>query len=233
MFQLSEAKFMTPNLATLYRHRFDPDTLPRKNRIWKVLCSRFFQSYIGNDATVLDLACGYGEFISSIKAHRKIAVDLNPDSPSHLPKDVEFHATPATDLSPIRSGEVSAVFTSNFLEHLPNKQALDQVFAEVLRVLRPGGRFLILGPNVRYLPGKYWDFYDHHLPLSDRSLTEGLVIAGFDIEKSVDRFLPYTTQSSLPQHPALVALYLRFPLAWRFMGKQFFIVARKNLGSII
>jgi hypothetical protein len=43
----------------------------------------------------------------------------------------------------------------------------------------------------------------------------------------IPRFLPYTTRSALPKGPGLVALYLKVPIAWRFLGKQFLVVARK------
>jgi hypothetical protein len=43
----------------------------------------------------------------------------------------------------------------------------------------------------------------------------------------VPRFLPYTTRSALPQHQMLVALYLKIPILWRFLGKQFLVVGQK------
>ncbi|MDH4042016.1 MAG: SAM-dependent methyltransferase, partial [Gammaproteobacteria bacterium] len=72
------------SLAKLYQNRFTEDQLPRKNAIWQVICSRFFQKYIEPGDTVVDLACGYGEFINNISAGEKIAIDLNPDSRGHL-----------------------------------------------------------------------------------------------------------------------------------------------------
>ncbi|MGH8476727.1 MAG: hypothetical protein ACRER2_13325, partial [Methylococcales bacterium] len=65
------------------------------------------------------------------------------------------------------------------------------------------------------------------LPLSHLSLVEALQLAGFEIDKMIDKFLPYTTQSRLPQFPFLVSAYLKFPIAWRLLGKQFLVVARK------
>ena len=59
------------------------------------------------------------------------------------------------------------------------------------------------------------------------SLCEVLTMKGYQIERCVDRFLPYTTQGALPTHPLLVRLYLGFAFVWRFFGKQFLIVARK------
>ena len=40
-----------------------------------------------------------------------------------------------------------------------------------------------MGPNIRYLADRYWDFYDHHLALSHLSLEEGLVQAGYRVDR--------------------------------------------------
>jgi SAM-dependent methyltransferase len=214
-------------LARLYQNRFSENELPRKNAIWRVICQNFFQRYIGLTDTVVDLACGYGEFINNISAGEKIAVDINPDSRGYLAGDVRFEQVAATDLGVFLNGKADIVFTSNFLEHLPDKQTLELLLDQILLALKPGGRYLILGPNLRYLPGEYWDFYDHHLGLTHLSLCEILAVKGFQLETCIDRFLPYTTQGALPTHPLLVRAYLAFPFAWRFLGRQFFIVARK------
>jgi SAM-dependent methyltransferase len=214
-------------LAELYKIRFPTHELQRKNAIWQVICKDYLQQYIAPTDTVVDIACGYGEFINNIRASRKIAVDLNPDAQRRLDPAVEFHQRVATELGSILQGAADVVFTSNFLEHLPDKATLD-VFLEQVRIaLKPGGRYVILGPNLRYLPGEYWDFYDHHLGLTHLSLSEALMLRGFTIERCIDRFLPYTTQGALPTHPALVKAYLKVPFAWRLLGKQFLIVATK------
>jgi SAM-dependent methyltransferase len=215
------------NLSELYKIRFTNDELPRKNQIWKILCSNFFQKYINPEGTVVDIACGYGEFLNNIQAKRKIAVDLNPDARNFLDKNIEFHQCMATELGSVVNGSADIVFTSNFLEHLPDKRTLDLFLDQVLIALKPGGKYLILGPNLRYVPGQYWDFYDHHLGLTHLSLSEALKMRGFDIKVCIDRFLPFTTQGALPTHPFFVKLYLLFPFAWKFLGKQFFIVAEK------
>jgi len=215
------------DLASLYRVRFKESDLPGKMRIWQALCKGFFQQFVPLDATVLDVACGYGEFINNIRAHRKHAVDLNPDTLRFLSSDIAFHQTRADNMTNVADDSVDVAFTSNFLEHLESKASCDNVLREVLRVLRPGGRFVIMGPNIRYLPGEYWDFYDHLLPLSHLSLEEGLAMNGFRVTRNIPRFLPYTTRSALPQHPILVSAYLKFPAAWPLLGKQFLLVAEK------
>lgn len=214
-------------LSKIYDARFKTTGLAKRDRVWKVLCASYFQKLVPVDATVLDLACGYGEFINNIRAAKKYGADLNPDSPSLLAKDVTFKLTPATNLDAFPAGAFDVVFTSNFLEHLRTKEECNMVLGQVLKLLKPGGRFVVMGPNIRYAYAEYWDYYDHYLPLSHLSLAEGLGINGFEVESVVARFLPYTMNNSTPTHPLLVRAYLALPIAWKVLGKQFLVTARK------
>lgn len=214
-------------LDVLYRHRFSAAEIKAKDAVWRVLYEEFLEHRIRPTDTVLEIACGYGEFIRIIRAGRKIAVDLNSDVASFLPPEVEFHLADAANLDFVAEGTVDVCFTSNFFEHLLSKAVMDAVLAETIRVLKPGGRLMALQPNLRYVPGRYWDFYDHHLPLTHLSCAEAFAKAGFEIQELIPKFLPYSTKSALPKHPVLVRAYLRLPLAWHFLGRQFFIVGRK------
>lgn len=91
-----------------------------------------------------------------------------------------------------------------------------------------GGRILVLQPNIRFIPGEYWDFLDHHIPLTDRTIVEGLMVCGIRPIEVRPRFLPYTTKSLLPQHPLLVKIYLRIGLLHRLFGAQAWIVGIKD-----
>jgi SAM-dependent methyltransferase len=216
-----------PDLQKIYAARFDATGLDKRKRVWRILCESFFNELVGPDKTVLDLACGYGEFINHVRAGKKIAVDLNPDARRFLDQEVVYHLTPATDLGQIAPASVDVAFTSNFLEHLRDKAECDAVLSEVRKVLKPGGRFIVLGPNIHYAYKEYWDFYDHYLPLSHLSLAEGLRQAGFTVTTNIPRFLPYTMNSALPTADFLVRTYLRIPFLWKLFGKQFLVVGDK------
>jgi hypothetical protein len=54
-----------------------------------------------------------------------------------------------------------------------------------------------------------------------------LYAAGFEILTVHARFLPYSFTGRLPSHPTLARAYLRIPLAWRILGKQFLVVAER------
>jgi SAM-dependent methyltransferase len=130
------------------------------------------------------------------------------------------------DLTFLRDGELDLVFSSNFLEHLPDKKTLTRTMQGVRRVLKPGGRVILMGPNIRLVPGAYWDFYDHEVPLTDVSVCELLALTGFRVVSRTARFLPYTTRSALPQWPWLVRAYLALrPLSSALLGRQFLVVA--------
>lgn len=214
-------------LEELYQQRFRREDLAPKHAIWKVLCEDFFQKYIRSTDRVVDIGAGYCEFINNIRAREKIAVDLNPEVKQFAAPDVQVINESCTAIQQIAASSVDAVFMSNFLEHLPSKAMVLDTFREAWRILSPGGKIIVLQPNIRFLPGEYWDFFDHHTPLTDRSLVEGLRLVGFKPLIVLPKFLPYTTKSRLPQAAIFVRLYLLFPLAWRILGKQALVVAEK------
>ena len=220
-------KGLQKNLDLLYQGRFSKKEVEDKTRIWEILCKHFFQDYVSPNDTVLDLGAGYCDFINNIQCRGKFAVDLNDDTPSLAHSNVTVQQASSTNLSFLADESVNVVFTSNFLEHLRTKEEALQTFNEVHRVLKKGGLFLILQPNIRHVGFEYWDFFDHHIALTEKSLIEGLLIKGFKIKRVISKFLPFTTKSKIPQHPFLVWLYLKVPLVWRIMGKQSFLVAEK------
>lgn len=89
---------------------------------------------------------------------------------------------------------------------------------------------MLLGPNIRYVYDEYWDFWDHIIPMSDRSIMEILRMNGFNIQISIDKFLPYAMSGEgrkvTPPY-FFIKAYLKMPFVWRIFGKQFFIIANK------
>ncbi|MFT4822197.1 MAG: SAM-dependent methyltransferase [Halioglobus sp.] len=222
---MSAQQSQVDSLQQQYRARFS-EASQYRNSLWSLLCEEFFQKYIRRDCVLLDLGCGWGEFSNNIDAGKKYAMDLNPDAAEHLNDDVELLLQDCSQSWPLEDNSLDVVFTSNFLEHLPDKSSIEKTIVEATRCLKPGGQFIALGPNVRLVPGAYWDFWDHHVPISDRSLTELLTLKGLTVVEQHAGFLPYTMSDGRQPNLFLVRLYLKIRLAWRIMGKQFLIVAR-------
>ncbi len=221
----------TVRLDSLYRQRFEEKDLQAKQGVWRALWEEVFSKLVSPGDTVLDVGAGYCEFINQVKAKRRIAVDSNPELPRFAETGVEIHLGEAQQLGFLPDASVDVAFSSNFFEHLPDKPALNAVVRELHRVVRPGGKLIAMGPNVRFLPGQYWDFYDHHIPLTEASVAELLGVEGFDVKQALPRFMPYSVKGRLPTWSWLVKLYLRLGRpAFALFGKQFLIVAERRSG---
>lgn len=213
-------------LVRIYQSRFQGQAEYR-NTVWRLLIRYFFHAWIPPRAKVLDLGAGYGECINQIPAKMRWAMDLNPNSEVHWDKEVIPLRQDCSQPWPLPENSLDLVLTSNFFEHLPDKDCLKKTLQHAWRALRPGGRLVALGPNIRLLPGAYWDFWDHYLPLTERSLAEVGALVGFTVEKATAATLPYSMSQGFQPPLAAVRIYLALPFLWRFFGKQFLVVLRK------
>lgn len=214
-------------LKTQYRLRFEKVDSYRQ-KLWSVLCRDFFSRFIPPSSRLLELGAGWGEFINQIDAAERHAMDLNPELPARLAPEVVPVVQDCSKPWPFPENRFDAIFTSNFLEHLPDRSAIGRTVSEAFRCLRPGGTMICMGPNIRYTGHAYWDFWDHVVPLTDRSCAELLAIHGFTIERTFPKFLPYSMSNGFTPPLFMVRLYLRIPPFWTLLGKQFLIIARKG-----
>ena len=84
-----------------------------------------------------------------------------------------------------------------------------------------------MGPNIKFVQGAYWDFWDHFLCLTELSLAEALANNGYNIRRMIPRFLPYTTVNQPAFPMAFVRAYVRMPWIWPLWGRQFLVVAER------
>lgn len=214
-------------LKRLYARRFSEEDLVEMRGVWRALVRGFFQKRLRPEATVVDVGAGACLFINEVKAARRIALDANPDLARHAGPGVEARVTTDLSLRELPEGSVGHVFLSNFLEHLSDYRAVLALLQTILGKLEPGGTLLVLQPNFRLEPRRYFDFVDHQVILTDASLVEALEVVGFEIRERRARFLPFTSKSILPKWPWLVSVYLRLRPAQWLLGKQTFVVAAR------
>lgn len=197
-----------------------------RQRVWRLLTTHFFQKFISRNDVLVDLPCGFGEFINNVVCKEKIAIDIRPDSKKFLNKNVKFLRCLSTKIK-LPSGSVDKFFVSNFFEHI-SRDDIVKTIRETRRVLKPGGKVLVFQPNIRFIPDDFWMFFDHLTPIDDRALDEVFFLEGFDLEYKVERFFPYTLKSRLPKLEFLVSLYLHLPSIWFLFGEQSFLVYKKR-----
>ena len=213
------------DVASLYERRFAHD-LRFRDQMWQILCRDFFQPYVAADCSILELGAGYCEFINNIKAKKKIAVDLNPDIKDYAGHDVQVVVSRTSQMDALADGSADVAFASNFFEHLDREEILATI-RETRRVLKKGGKFIVLQPNIRFCAKDYWMFFDHVTPIDDRALAEALETNGFHVLEAIPRFLPFTTKSRLPKSAFLVRAYLRLRPAWALFGQQSLVVSER------
>lgn len=201
------------------RHRADP----RRLVLWETLWRCHFSAIVPPSACVLDLGCGYGEFINSVHARRRIGLDCWDGFSPFLASGVEAIAANVTDLDRLEDGVVDFAFASNLFEHLTQAD-FARTLAALRRKLSPEGTLNILQPNYRYAYREYFDDYTHVAVYSHLSLADFLVANGYLVIETRPRFLPLTIKSRWPVHPALIAAYLKSP--FKPLAKQMFLRAR-------
>ena len=209
----------------LYEYRFEGIEQTSREAVWREIAAYVYE-VLGKPERVLDPAAGRCEFISAVPARERWAVDevAYPEAVSDAGLTVVTSDIMTADLP---SDHFDAVWVSNFLEHLPDQNAIAAFLQKMRDVTRSGGRIAILGPNFRYCGARYFDCADHNVVLTEIAVAEHLHAAGFRVTRVTPRFLPYSFRGSLPASTRLTRLYLRMPLAWRLLGRQFFLVAEK------
>ena len=196
----------------------------RRSVVWGTLWDEVFSQYIGPGDTVVELGAGWCDFINNVAAQRRIALDLWEGVQDAAAPGVETHVGPAQDLGFLADGSVDVVFASNLLEHL-ERPIVEGVVREVLRVLRPGGRLVLVQPNYRLCSKRYFDDYTHVSIWSDVGMAEFLKAMGMELERVQGRFLPFTLKSRLPVSRTLIRGYLRSPV--KPQAGQMLLIARR------
>ena len=211
------------NYPRLYEFRFRDVDQAARNAVW-IEIARVVHELMGEPRRVLDPAAGRGEFINAVPAEERWAVDM-VEQAEYEPA-VRGVVGDAFQV-PLPDGHFDGVFLSNFLEHLPSQERVADLLARMRTVMEPGGVIAVMGPNFKYCPKEYFDCADHVLALTHVAVEEHLSAAGFEVVRTIPRFLPYSFRGVLPPSQRLTRLYLRLPLAWRLLGKQFLVLARR------
>lgn len=212
------------NLKRLYEYRFRGVDQEARQSVWNEIAKHVYAA-MGSPEKVLDPAAGRAEFIKAIPARERWVVD-EVDHGAAVAPGIKCILGNALEVQ-LPEAYFDGVFVSNFLEHLRSPEEIATLLGRMREALQPGGRIAVMGPNYKYCAREYFDCADHVLALSETSTAEHLHAAGFEVEQTFPRFIPYSFRGSLPASPLLTRLYLRLPAVWRLLGKQFLLVARK------
>lgn len=99
-------------------------------------------------AVILDIGCGTGWSTASLRraGHRAFGTDLHADTPEIGQAGIQFaYVTADAQVLPFRSSTFDTVTMHEVLEHVPDPERL---LEECLRILRPSGRLIVVGPHL-------------------------------------------------------------------------------------
>jgi SAM-dependent methyltransferase len=201
--------------------RLTPD--PNRRAVWRHVMA-YLEPFVDRAHPVLDIGAGHCDALAALDGVDRIALDVAEVVRDWAPPGVRVVVGSCLDLSFLDDASVGTVLASNLLEHL-DRDDVDRALAEVRRVLRPGGHFVLIQPNFRLQPRRYFDDYTHRTIFTDESLHDLLAAAGFDVVRRENRFLPFSMKSRGSGLVFLVPWYLRSP--WRPRAGQMLMVGRR------
>ncbi|MDQ6838318.1 MAG: class I SAM-dependent methyltransferase [Actinomycetota bacterium] len=213
----------------LYNYRFRGVDQAVRQSVWNEIAADIHRR-MGSPRRILDPAAGRCEFVNALSGTERWVVDAVDQADFRDPA-VKAIIADIVDVD-LPTDYFDGIFVSNFLEHLATQEAVAQVLVKLRSSALPGGRIAVLGPNFKYCAREYFDCADHTLALSHVAVAEHLHAAGFEVSVIIPRYLPFSFRGVLPPSPTLTRTYLRLPLAWKLLGKQFLVLATKPPGCL-
>ena len=130
---------VTPGVRRVFSF-FYPDYISEDD-----IFAQFIARYLRKDSLVLDAGCGSGAFFQYPWKHQVgILVGCDLSESAHCNPNLTFGVCGNLDRMPFTCGKFDVIFSRYVLEHLG---APDMVFREFARLLKPGGKLVVLTPS--------------------------------------------------------------------------------------
>jgi SAM-dependent methyltransferase len=150
----------------------DRDNLPEPTRKRKL----YHRHFSVVDGPTLDLGCSTGNFIQHAP-DRIVGLDIDRDA-LRVARSRGFRCAlgDAVRGLPFDDGTFRAVNCDSVLEHVHEPLGL---LRELRRVLTPGGKLIVITPNIYRVRHRFWRDYTHVRPFCAESLERVAYDAGF------------------------------------------------------
>ena len=121
------------------------------------------------DQRILDIGCGHGEFLKDTYSKTSETFGIDPDKDA-LAKNtfIKNKVIASAESLPFQNNFFDVITSAWVLEHLDHPI---EVFSEIYRVLKPGGKVIFITPNawnynawiIRTIPNRFHEFFTRHL----------------------------------------------------------------------
>jgi len=199
-----------------FRDEYGENQYPQK------LCNHLTWNYIKPNPyeklTLLDIGSGKGNHLIGFHRcgfHVK-GIDIRPECLAALDKFDIRQCDLEKDKIPFNDNNFDIVFSKSMIEHVANA---DHLFQEAYRILRPGGKIIIMTPDWLSQRDFFWDDYTHVRAWTRKGLQNCMIMRGFKkVECETFRQLPL-----LWKYPWLKFFYdlvAMLPNSWKWKDKE-------------
>lgn len=151
---------------------------------------------------IADIGCGIGALFDVIGRSRVVGVDYCNDGLTHTRRrypEIPLYCAYAESL-PFADGSLDAITLQHVIEHIePSKNALREWF----RVLKPGGRLIMLTPNAHFCDPSVFEDTSHVHIFDHHDLHQAVTQRGFEMIELRTLGLPWFRH------------YHTIPMGWR------------------
>ena len=182
------------------------------------LNAKKFTEFISSGKVVCDFGAGAGNLLDSLKASRKIAIEINPTALAILKTKLDIEALESID--DLATESVDVVITNHAMEHVPYPVG---AMKEIHRALKPGGLFVICVPIDDWRTQKKYreSEINHHLQTwTPLLLGHSLKEAGFKVQENQIRII---TEACFP----LWHYFVHFPF-FTLLCRIYSVISRRR-----
>lgn len=142
----------------------------------QLLCNYIYENYLKKKGKLLDIGCGKGTHLNAFRrlGINAIGVDRLKEAAADNTCNLEKEPLPYKD------NTFNFVFTKSVIEHVYNT---DNFLEEIYRVLKPGGKAIIMTPDWASCYKYFYIDYTHVRPFNRKNLQDAMLVKGF---KNVD-----------------------------------------------
>jgi len=169
-------------VSIVYDENRAPKTFYPKQLI-SYLIKRF---ELKNNARLLELGCGRGDFLFEFQNFGFVCSGLDRElSSTQNEYNLEVKLCDlANETFPFKDNSFDIVYHKSVLEHVYNPK---NIMEETLRILKPGGKLIILTPDWHSQWKNFYEDFTHSRPYDRIALSDVLKVYGFSNVK-VEKF---------------------------------------------